>query len=116
MTYKRTLWDPDEGDEDGELKVEAMTAFQKPVTVPTTKAVVRRLVQRMRADKTESVKELSNAVFRRSVVADVETMEARSRAKDATEDEKEAWGRFCGDVIVFYATRVVLDGRAVPVV
>jgi hypothetical protein len=97
-----TLWDPSDGSADGPLRVEALPLVGKPVVVETTKAEMRRLVQRMRGDS--NLVDVSNRVFRR-LVGDPTPPEGTS----------VEWESFCGDVLVLYCARHVLDGRGVPV-
>ena len=102
-----TLWDPGDGKDDGPLRVEALPLVRKPVVVETTKSEMRRLVQRMTADRASGAADLtavSNRAFRR-VAADP-TPEEGANAE---------WESFCGDVLVLYCARYVLDGRGIPV-
>lgn len=98
-----TLWDPGDGVDDGALRVEAFPLVRKPVVVDTTKAELRRLVQRMTADR-GNLKAVSNRAFRRL-------------AGETTPEEASGieWESFCGDVLVLYCARYVLDGRGIPV-
>jgi hypothetical protein len=88
------------------VRLDAQPAFGAAVVVDTTRAEVRQLVRRMRAESAETLRTMSNERFRRCVSADVATL--------ASDSSSEAWERYCGDVVVFYCLRHVLDGRDVP--
>lgn len=94
------------------LRIDAAPAFGARVLVDTTPSEVRRLVARLRAEPRATVISLSNARYRRGLECQWEETEAR--AQHAGEEGREAWARACGDVLVFYCARFVLDGRALP--
>lgn len=95
------------------LHVNAFPAFGTPVLVDTTQDVVQRLLERLRAEPRTEVVALSNKLYRRNIGFAAEETDACARAGD--EAALEAWQRFCGDVLVFYCARNVLDGREIPV-
>ena len=96
-----SLWIPDENGT-GPLQVDASAAFLKPVKVETTREEVYRMVQRLKGEPKEKCIALSNEKFKKCVAYSV--------------DDTEGMEAFCGDVIVFYCCRVVLDGRGIPFV
>ena len=66
---------------------------------------VRRLLARLRAEPRDALVALSNKKYR-AVVAALPPATAP--------DDEEAWGRLCGDVLVFHAARLVLAGTPLP--
>lgn len=106
---KPLLWMPPDAAadvQDGELRVDAAPAFGKPVVVHTTRAEMYRLVQRLRAETHTRRSAVSNDAYRRCLAYAV---------PDPVDPDAEAFQRFCGDVLVFYCARNVIDGRGVPV-
>ena len=100
------MWIPgDAAAEDGPLLVDAAPAFGKPVAVRTTRAELTRLIQRIQGETETRRCAVSNDAYRRCLAYEV----------PAEVDPKcEAFQRFCGDVLVFYCARHVIDGRGVP--
>ena len=90
---------------DGPLVVDAAPAFGKPVAVHTTRAELQRLVQRLRAETHTRRSTVSNDAYRRCLAYAV---------PDPVDPADEGFQRFCGDVLVFYCARHVIDGRGVP--
>lgn len=100
------LWFPEADETESSLTVDASPVFRVPVLVSTTRSEMRRMVQRLRAESKEELVSMSNRRFRDCISANATEMEERGG---------EEWGRFCGDVLVFYAIRYVLDGVGVPI-
>ena len=92
------LWTPCEKDGEEALRVDASAAFGHPLVVDTTKEEVWRLVLRLKNEPKPKLVTLSNEKFRSCLAPPTE----------------EGLERTCGDVLVFYCTRYLLDGRGVP--
>ena len=101
------FWVPTKEEEDAALRVDASAAFRRPVVVNSTAAQMRSLITRLRAEPKESLVERSNRLYRAGLLADVAALEAAT--------DQEPWERYCGDVLVFYAIRYVLDERGIPI-
>lgn len=84
------------------VRVDASAAFGHPVAVMTTRKELNRLIQRIQGETRDAQIALSNDKFRRCV------------APCPAQDDEEAFERFCGDVLVFYAARYVLHGTPIP--
>ena len=98
-------WDG-EGGADGEaVRVDATAMFRVPLVVESTRGEVRRLLARLRAEPRGALVALSNAKYR-AVAAGLPPATAP--------DDEEAWGRLCGDVLVFHCARLVLAGTPLP--
>ena len=92
--------------EDGnvEVRIDASCAFGHRVTVLSTDGEIWSVVRRLKAEDKTALVQLSNDKFRACVSADPQTL------------GEEGFERLCGDVLVFYCTRVVLDGCGIPCV
>jgi hypothetical protein len=99
------MWEPKKKDCDGDLEVDARPAFKQPVRVKTSKREMLQLVRRLQAEGRDKQIQVSNQMFRRWARA------GASKDLDPKQDEFEA---FCGNVLVFYCARYLLDGRRVP--
>ena len=102
---KMKQWRPRPRDvhSDTPVRLDASAAFKHPITVLTTKREVARIIQKLRLEKKEFRTALSNEKFRNCCVADVQ------------DPQSESFQKFCGDVIVFFAVRFVIDGTQIPV-
>ena len=105
---KQKQWRPRPRDVNNDIPVRlnASSAFKHPITVLTTKREVARIIQKLRLEKKEFRTALSNEKFRNCCVADVQ---------DLQDPQSESFQKFCGDVIVFFAVRFVIDGTQIPV-
>lgn len=95
---------PDTTGSTSALRVDARPAFNQPVVVDTTKEELRRIVARLKGDGREKQIDASNRAFRRCV------------GKTFGEEEGVVDEDYCGDVLVFYCARFLLDGRGIPFV
>ena len=85
----------------GDVSVDASAAFGHALRVRTTHEELERLIQRMRTETREAVINLSNRTF-------------RACTGTLPEEGTTEFERYCGDVLVFYCARNILDGRKVP--
>jgi hypothetical protein len=98
-------WDGTGGADGEAVRVDASAMFAVPLVVESTRGEVRRLLARLRAEPRDALVALSNKKYR-AVVAGLPPATAP--------DDEEAWGRLCGDVLVFHAARLVLAGTPLP--
>jgi hypothetical protein len=102
---KEFIWLPDSGgDVSGDLRVNALPAFNQPISVLTSRTEMLRIIERLKTDGKQKQIAVSNGLFKKGLYFD-------PTGKDLTSEEFQ---RFCGDVIVFYCVRFVLDGRGIP--
>ena len=104
---KELIWLPDSDDPfrgDDDLRVNALPAFNLPISVVASRVEMRGIIKRLKAESKEKRIALSNSLFRKCLSFDPKDMDTSS----------EEFERFCGDVIVFYCIRFVIDGRGVP--
>ena len=117
------LWNPDGEDSDDKLVLVNGTAgIGVAITVPVTAKEIRRNIQRMKADTRERLKAESNRIVREALqVRSVEEFqraaeeEMRSGDGDGVGPARQEWEHYCGNVVVLYCLRWVLDGRPIPV-
>lgn len=95
------MWTPDSNEFGAEFDVDASAAFGHPLRVHTTHDDMARLVQRLRGESKPRITSISNRTFRSCV--------------GPVPEGEEEFGRYCGDVLVFYCARLVIDGRGVPI-
>ena len=86
------------------MLIEASCAFPQNVLVCSTDGEIWSLVTRLRAESKGSLVRLSNSKFRECI-----TYNPKGGAEPS-----DAFERFCGNVLVFYCARVVLDGCGIP--
>lgn len=102
---KEFIWLPDsDGGHGDELRVNALPAFNLPISVIASRTEMRGIIKRLNAEPKEKKIALSNDLFKKGLTFD-------PADKDTASEEFE---RFCGDAVVFYCIRFVLDGRGVP--
>jgi hypothetical protein len=97
-------WDGEGGADAEAVRLDATAMFRVPLVVDSTRGEVRRLLARLRAEPRDALVALSNAKYR-AVAAGL---------PPATAPDDEAWGRLCGDVLVFHCARLVLAGTPLP--
>jgi hypothetical protein len=102
---KEGVWVPDEKNSEGDLQVDARPAFGQPIAIETSKQEMLRLISRLKADGREKQIHVSNQMFKKCIGKQFNEQD------DVQQEEFEA---FCGNVLVFYCTRFLLDGRGVP--
>lgn len=105
---KEGVWVPDEKNEEGgDLRVDARPAFGQPIAIETSKKEMLRLISRLKADGREKQIHVSNQMFKRCVGKKFEE-------QGDVHTEEDEFESFCGNVLVFYCTRYLLDGRGIP--
>ena len=97
------LWMPTATATEDVLLVDAAPASGQPVLVHTTQATLWQLVEQLRAEPNARRVEVSNRAFRACV-----------SFQGAEDPASRPFQRFCGDVLVLYCARFLLDGRGVP--
>lgn len=100
------VWDPEgkkQQNGDDSLKVDARPAFAQPVAIETTKAELKRIIARLKSDGRDKQIHVSNQMFRRCIGQQLD----ESTLSDVFEE-------YCGNVLVFYCARFLLDGRGIP--
>ena len=102
---KEGVWIPDNGDENGDLKVDTRPAFGQPIAIETSKKELLDLISRLKSDGKEKQISVSNDMFRKCVG------KVFDEGSDTDQDEFES---YCGNVLVFYCTRFLIDGRGIP--
>ena len=103
---KEGIWVPDEKFSEGDLQVDARPAFGQPIAIETSKQEMLRLISRLKADGKEKQIQVSNQKFKKCI-----GKQFNEQQDDVDQEEFEA---FCGNVLVFYCTRYLLDGRGIP--
>ena len=95
------------------MRVDGRPVVRSPLVVHTTRAEMRGLIRRMESMDRASLVGLSNEKFR-ACHSHGDLSDFRRRC--SREGGEEEWGRMCGDVLIIYAARWVLDARGVPLV
>ena len=103
---KEGVWVPDEKmNTEGDLQVDARPAFDQPIAIETSKQEMLRLISRLKADGREKQIQVSNQMFKKCV---------GKKFKEEDEVNEDEFESFCGNVLVFYCARYLLDGRGIP--
>lgn len=101
---KEGVWIPDKKSESGDLKVDTRPAFGQPISIETSKKEMLTLISRLRADGKDKQISVSNDMFRKCV----------GKTFDEANTNPDEFESYCGNVLVFYCTRFLLDGRGIP--
>ena len=108
------LWYPEDDaqkeTDESSLRVDGHPGFGRPMVVQTTRERMRSLIRQLRGETQADLVALSNERYRAILTAVPASVDDGWKRRHA-----EAWERACGNVLVVYAVRWILDGRGIPV-